>query len=315
MLAADPSGGANPVAPKKPVAPVPVVVSHPSTVAAQPAAGVPNTPALAQQMAASSQPSVAQQQKTSAAAYDYSADPILLQAKAYALSADQQAQAQADAKQAQLSLEYNGAGNPFSTVARLNRQYGENQTATNEQYNKSNLFYSGHRAKALSDLATALQQSLYDAANQYRGQSTDVANQLASALLADRQQVIQANNDAYNRALQQALQYGIDPGAPATDQTPGSATPGAGTTIAPGATAPDFFGPLGNATPSQVAQALQPAPAPSTTSTAPSSSSSGVVWGGQTFTTKKALASWLSAHGASYATWAANHPSAAAKLK
>lgn len=47
----------------------------------------------------------------------------------------------------------------------------------------------------------------------------------------------------------------------------------------------------------------------------PSSPSLGVQWGGQTFYTKAELGSWLSAHGANYATWAKNHPGAAAKLK
>lgn len=40
-----------------------------------------------------------------------------------------------------------------------------------------------------------------------------------------------------------------------------------------------------------------------------------VKWGGQTFTTKAALRSWLSARGASYDTWAKNHPTAAATLR
>ncbi len=41
----------------------------------------------------------------------------------------------------------------------------------------------------------------------------------------------------------------------------------------------------------------------------------GVKWGGQTFTTKAGLRSWLSARGASYDTWAKNHPTAAATLR
>jgi len=41
----------------------------------------------------------------------------------------------------------------------------------------------------------------------------------------------------------------------------------------------------------------------------------GVVWGGQTFTNRTALSRYLAARGVSYATWAANHPSAAARLR
>lgn len=41
----------------------------------------------------------------------------------------------------------------------------------------------------------------------------------------------------------------------------------------------------------------------------------GVKWGGQTFFTKASLRSWLSARGASYDTWAKNHPTAAATLR
>lgn len=40
-----------------------------------------------------------------------------------------------------------------------------------------------------------------------------------------------------------------------------------------------------------------------------------VKWGGQTFTTKASLRSWLSQRGASYDTWAKNHPTAAASLR
>jgi hypothetical protein len=41
----------------------------------------------------------------------------------------------------------------------------------------------------------------------------------------------------------------------------------------------------------------------------------GVVWGGRTFTTKAGLSTWLKARGASYTTWAANHPDAAKRLR
>jgi len=45
------------------------------------------------------------------------------------------------------------------------------------------------------------------------------------------------------------------------------------------------------------------------------SGSSGVSWGGQTFTTKASLAAWLKAHGQSYSAWAKRHSAAAAKLR
>lgn len=41
----------------------------------------------------------------------------------------------------------------------------------------------------------------------------------------------------------------------------------------------------------------------------------GVLWGGQTFTTKSALTKWLNARGVTWATWAGNHPDAAKKLR
>lgn len=40
----------------------------------------------------------------------------------------------------------------------------------------------------------------------------------------------------------------------------------------------------------------------------------GVSWGGEQFTTRRGIAQWLSAHGASYGTWARRHPGAAARL-
>lgn len=200
-------------------------------------------------------------------AYDYSGDPVLMQAKAFAAAANQQAQAQATARMQQLGIEYNDPSNPFSTVARIDRAGAKSVTDTNEAYNKQNLFYSGHRAKGLSELATALQQQKYDAANQYRAQTTDVTNNLASALLGNQQNVIGAEGDAYNRALQQALTYGINPGgasAGPTDFNPadtanlpqGSVAQGP---IAPGATAPDLFAGLGQADPNALAAALKPA--------------------------------------------------------
>jgi hypothetical protein len=42
--------------------------------------------------------------------------------------------------------------------------------------------------------------------------------------------------------------------------------------------------------------------------------SSGVQWGGQTFTTRAALSRWLASHGSNWGAWAANHPAAAARL-
>lgn len=63
------------------------------------------------------------------------------------------------------------------------------------------------------------------------------------------------------------------------------------------------------------------APAPAAVNTAAQKQTNtpqpaaGVLWDGRLFTTKAALSSWLSARGATYATWAKNHPSAATKLR
>lgn len=253
-------------------APLKPTVFGATTVATQPRQTTSEPSGVSAQQVQQTQTQTKAAQQKTANPYDYSGDPILMQAKAYAAKANEQAQAQADARLKQLGIEYNDPNNPFSTVARLDRRYGEDVYSTNEGFNKANLWYGGQRGKALGQLATALQQSKYDAANQYRAQTTDVANNLAQALLGTQQGLIGAEGDAYGRALQQALAYGIDPGAGQAGPKPGvdfdpaetaNLPPGsvAQGIIAPGATAPDLFSRLQNADPEQLAQALQP-PAP-----------------------------------------------------
>lgn len=46
------------------------------------------------------------------------------------------------------------------------------------------------------------------------------------------------------------------------------------------------------------------------TATTPTAGSSGLVWGGQTFTTRSAFTAWLTAHGATLSSFETNHPAA-----
>lgn len=108
---------------------------------------------------------------------------------------------------------------PFSMLGLINRQYDQNRSAMDEDLNQANLFYSGARVKGQQDLAyerlrseneavTGTQDALTAAMSQFQG--------LQEQLYADRQQ---AEQEAYNRALELALAYGY------TGEQPGSGAP------------------------------------------------------------------------------------------
>jgi len=177
-----------------------------------------------------------------------------------------------------------GADNPdtgFSTLAQLARAERENQLNTTENYNKHNLYYSGHFAKALGDLAYQSQLARTNAANDLQNKITPLGQNYLNQLLGVDTNLSQAARDAYGTALQAALQQqqldaqkqppndGSEGGPMAggtypNGQQPGSVIPG-GSSMLPEEQArlnPMYTGPTAPATFSYPAPKPTAAPAP-----------------------------------------------------
>jgi hypothetical protein len=155
--------------------------------------------------------------------FDFSGDPIL--ARIRALNAQNISQAEASAlaqrKRAEIgygydpALQYEDAStqeaarqNPFSALAQL--LFGHTQRAGNldESLNKSNLFYSGERAKqtGLEGRQYTLEQT--NAQGNYQNTMDAIAQAVLQAKMQAQQQEVQAESDAYGRSINNALQYG-----------------------------------------------------------------------------------------------------------
>lgn len=94
----------------------------------------------------------------------------------------------------------------LSTLARLARSLRETTTATNEQLNANgNLFFSGARGRALRDLDYQHQAQVADASQALRQALNAAQKDELGVESSWQQQVLQAQADAYNRALQMAL--------------------------------------------------------------------------------------------------------------
>lgn len=171
---------------------------------------------------------------TAAQAYDYSADPVLQSVRAAGARSRADAQASALAARKRLAILFGDStgivddtataqaarGNPFSTLAEINRGYERDVKQTDEAYNKRNLFYGGHRGQALARALEGRQRGEYQARNTLMDTLGGVDRELAQALSAMTEREIQAENDAANRALQLALEYGVDPGQGTQQVTP-----------------------------------------------------------------------------------------------
>lgn len=167
-------------------------------------------------------------QQPALSAFSLSTDPILQAIMAQNEQMIANAETSALAQKKQLLLQYGdpelvkevlkddnyaqAAGqNPFSTLANLRQSYEQGQYATNEGMNKANLFYSSTRGQALGNLARAYQGEQASAAQSLQGQLGGIEQ----ALLGTKQQA--ASNyqgglqQAYENALQFALQYGATP--------------------------------------------------------------------------------------------------------
>jgi len=155
---------------------------------------------------------------------DYSNDPIL--ARTRALAEESIAQANADARAGRTRLAI-GFGDPeladklnlggavrkqaqentFGTLQELNRQLDRRNVfdINAALSNQGNLFYSSERARRLSLSGETYLRDRSTAWNAVQDKLATIAQQVQAAKMAAQAQIIQAEQGAYERALQQAL--------------------------------------------------------------------------------------------------------------
>lgn len=108
----------------------------------------------------------------------------------------------------------------MSTLARIARSQRERASQADESMNQANLFYSGPRAKALGDQAYGFQGESQDARGKVMDALSRIGGDYNAAANAARSGDLAGFQSAYERALQEALQYGT--GSDPTDKTSGS---------------------------------------------------------------------------------------------
>lgn len=157
---------------------------------------------------------------------DYSNDPILGRIRALAEESIGQAQADATAARTRLviglgdpgladklglkgDVAKRAEGNTFGTFQELSRQLDRRNTfdITGKMSDQGNLFYSTARTRALGLSGEQYLRDKSQATSAAQGTLADISSRLTQARMASQAQIIQAEQDAYNRALQQAL-YG-----------------------------------------------------------------------------------------------------------
>lgn len=176
-------------------------------------------------------------QQPGASPYDASADPILQQIRA--LTGKQRGDLESGARKGrtQLAIEYGDESlarqyggdsfaqaardNPFSVAAELARSYQRGGREIDESYNQDNLFYSGARGQALTDLAFDYQRRSARAESEKQQRLSAITAELAQALAGLDREEIDALGAANSRALERALEYGIDPGVGGSFAAPG----------------------------------------------------------------------------------------------
>jgi hypothetical protein len=131
--------------------------------------------------------------------YDYTSDPLYQRTLALGQQRTEQANAAALRAQTQSLIDYGdpdlvrslglgediaaaAAQNPFSIMAQLRKGEHDRPIALDESLNKQNLFYSGHRGLAQSDLAQSLGQERYGAGQREQGTLTGIENTRLGAL-------------------------------------------------------------------------------------------------------------------------------------
>jgi hypothetical protein len=157
---------------------------------------------------------------------DYSNDPILGRIRALAEESIGQAQADATAARTRLviglgdpelasklglgnKIRSQAEGNTFGTFQELSRQLQRRNTfdITGRMSDEGNLFYSTARTRALGLSGEQYLRDKSQATSAAQGTLADISSRMTQARMAAQAQIISAEQDAYNRALQQAL-YG-----------------------------------------------------------------------------------------------------------
>lgn len=172
----------------------------------------------------------------------WESDPILQQIKAYQASNIAAADAQAHAARqqalinfgysAQLGALYGDQGtkgaaeaNPFSILKELENNHNLRQKNLNENLNKANLFYSSTRGQQLGQEGKQYLGEQYGAGQRLQSQLSELANADLAAHQAGQGAINQAQQDAYERYLNQQLQYGLGSTAPTAPRQAVAAAP------------------------------------------------------------------------------------------
>jgi hypothetical protein len=155
---------------------------------------------------------------------DYSNDPILARVRALAEESISQAQAQATADRTRLAIGY---GDPelaktLKLSGKVQTQAGENAFGTLQELNRGltrrnvfdinrplsdqrNLFYSTERGRQLALSGEQFLRDKSTAWNAVQDRLSQISAQVQAQKMAAQAQIIQAEQQAYQTALQQAL--------------------------------------------------------------------------------------------------------------
>src|SRR6266542_2980900 len=165
-----------------------------------------------------------QQQEQPGAAWE--SDPVLQQIKALQQGnvASAEASALAARQQALINFGYSPeldplygdtgtAGsaktNPFSVLAQLQHSHELRQKNLNENLNKANLFYSGYRGTQLGEEGRSYLGEQAGARSALESQLGGISEGLLGARQTAQEATTGGEQDAYNRWLNQQLQYGL----------------------------------------------------------------------------------------------------------
>lgn len=164
------------------------------------------------------------------AVFDINTDPALQKQSSFIGMNDSMAQSQALKQKQQALLGYGdpklaaalfgpddpfvqaAAKNPTSTLAQLGQQHDRGLTDMTENFNKSNLAYSGARVKGETQFGQDYENALAQAAAGVNQNLSGIDSQLSQALMAGNQSRIAALGDAYGRHQNDP---GVDPAAAA----------------------------------------------------------------------------------------------------
>lgn len=103
--------------------------------------------------------------------------------------------------------------NPTSTVKQLGQSRDRNLKTLDDQLGAANLGFSGYRVTQEQQAGEDYQNALAQAAAGLNSNLDTVGSNLAAALAGNNQQVVAGINSAADRASQQAIATGTDPGA------------------------------------------------------------------------------------------------------